>query len=146
MFTLGQILARHRLDDHRQMNPGIDAQCGEEVVAQIVPGHGWQSQVVGARRVLGEVLAGEALLLIEQRTHGLVLLRKKLFQRLDFDLRCITQGRQILQRQVAAHRMVRPAPGCGGRCTKQQQEECQLHCLVLIGCAVRVEPNNRPCP
>ncbi|MNT67150.1 hypothetical protein D3C72_2052670 [compost metagenome] len=128
------------------MNPGIDAQCGEEVVAQIVPGHGWQSQVVGARRVLGEVLPGEALLLVEQRAHSLVLLPEKLLQRLDVDLRCVAQGRQVLQRQVAAHRMVGPAPRHRRRSTKQQQEECQLHCLVLIGCAVRVEPNNRPCP
>ena len=75
-------------------------------MAQVVPGRRGQPQIVGAWRVVGEVLAGEAFLLVEQHAHGFVLLREKLFQRFDFDLRCVAQGRQILQCQVAAHRMV----------------------------------------
>ena len=129
VFTLGHILARQRLDDHGQMNERIDPQRGEEVVPQIIPRYGWQLQVVGAWRVLGEVLAGEFFLLFQQCGHGVVLLREKLLQGLNFDLRGFAQGRQILQRQVAADRMVGPAPGCRGRCAQQQQEKCQLHCF-----------------
>jgi hypothetical protein len=129
VLTFGQVFAGQWLDDHRQMNLGIDAQRGEKVVAQIVTRHRRQLQIVGAWRVLSEVLAGEAFLLFQAAPARPGIAREKLLQRLDFDRWRIAQRRQILQRQIAADRMVRPAPGARGRCTKQQQEECQLHCF-----------------
>jgi hypothetical protein len=129
VFTLGQVLTRQRLNDHRQMNARIEPQRGEKIVAQMVTRYGGQLQVVGARRVLGEVFTGEAFLLLQQRDHGRILLGEKTLQRLDGNRWRIAQRRQCLQRQIAAHRVVRPAPRRRGRGTKQQQEKGQLHCF-----------------
>ncbi|MNS92231.1 hypothetical protein D3C72_1263600 [compost metagenome] len=101
-------------------------------MAQIVTWHRWQFQIIGAWWVLCEVRTGEAFLLFQQCQHGRILLGEKLLQWLDFDRWRIAQRRQILQRQIAADRMVRPAPGARGGCTKQQQEEGQLHYFSFL--------------
>ncbi|MNH28664.1 hypothetical protein D3C79_888490 [compost metagenome] len=97
-------------------------------MAQIVPWYRGQLQVVGTRRILGKVLTGEALLLVQQRGDGAILLSEKLFQRLDLNQRCFVQRRQILQCQVAANRMVGPAPCRRSDATEQHQQKFQLHC------------------
>ncbi|MNZ73638.1 hypothetical protein D3C78_920570 [compost metagenome] len=80
------------------------------------------------------MLTGEALLRLQQFAHARVLLGEKLLQGLDHDRRCVAQGGQFLQRQVAAHRMVGPAPSRGGSRAEQQQEKRQLHGFFdLIG-------------
>ncbi len=111
VLATGQVASRQRLDDRRQMNLRVDAQRVEESLLQIVPGLGWQLQAVGTWRVLGEVLPGELLLFIEQLRHCVILLGEELLQRFDCHQRRVAQGWQLLQRQVAAHCVIGPAPG-----------------------------------
>ena len=119
------VLPRQLLDEVGQLDLRVDAQGLEEGDAMIAAGVGTPAQLIRARRIVGEVLAGVALLLVQQPLDGRSLIGEERLQRLHpylpAQLGLVAQGQQTAQRVVG------PGQGVGGQAGQQagagQQDE-----------------------
>ena len=111
------ILPRQLLDEAGQLDLRVDAQCLEERGAPIALAGSLPAQLVRARRVIGEVLAGVTLLLVQQSLDGWRLSGEEGLQRLHLHL--LAQRGLLAQGQQAAQRVVGPGQGVRGQAGQQ---------------------------
>ena len=107
------ILPWQLLDETGQFDLRIDTQGLEEGPAPITAARRLPAQLVRARRVVGEMLAGVTFLLVQQTLDSRCLVGEEGLQRLHRHL--LAQLGHLAQGQQAAQRVVGPGQGMGGQ-------------------------------